>query len=184
MSDNPKFEFTYEGERLFPYVTHYVENKNVCLKILDEYMRPFLTASVNIDPQPLHRFYCKDYAENTGIGQALQDAGIAKPTGEAVKMPHVTIELYEFTPEFCRNFHLPHPSFGSASDSEDSPDEDAGLVPEATMSRTEREIAEAAKHDAEAIARGKAAGFVNAHAEGSSEERKEEQPELWPDDAS
>lgn len=60
------------------------------------------TASVNVAgymPGTEHCVLIKDYSENSGLADQLQDLGFIVPTGRSVSSGFVSIDEYELTPK-------------------------------------------------------------------------------------
>jgi len=80
---------------------HYTRG-GLALRLVADDGEPFATASVNLPdaPCPPDELYIKNYAENSGIVQALVDAGVIQPDPTfQVQSGHVTVSRYPITSE-------------------------------------------------------------------------------------
>jgi hypothetical protein len=75
-----------------------------------EIPEPYMTVSVCFPEScilPPHSFYVKDYSENEGIANWLEENGIASPLPVTVNSGFVRCQAYMLTPEMI-NEYFPH----------------------------------------------------------------------------
>lgn len=78
------------------YVARYQEGGRLAIELVDrEDGMPYTRATVNLPDDPLgpDEVFVKDYAENEGVLDALEAAGLVKRTGRVVDQGYVKIPV-------------------------------------------------------------------------------------------
>lgn len=88
-------KFSYKGLSLNLYKTTY-PNGRIALRLFTEEGEPYMTATINITDgtvQDKDHTFIKDYSENAGILQALEEQKIVERTGHVFRTNYTVLHL-------------------------------------------------------------------------------------------
>lgn len=87
-------------------VTRYVSGNQLALQAYDKNsLEPMMTISVNLPDWPRKNpdhFFVKDWSENEGIAEWLEENGIAKNLGYSCPTGFVMADAFAFEPEYLQ----------------------------------------------------------------------------------
>jgi len=74
------------GEEVFVVFEKYADNGRVAIRLVDEEGMPFCMATVNVPQVPLQEdeVIIKNYSENAGVLEILEQEGYIQDTGDVV----------------------------------------------------------------------------------------------------